>query len=100
MLRKAAVAILSSTDINLLKNNCVQTFDKQDPRALDRSCFVLSDASIAATVFTVKIRDFQKSNILKECAFVFFISLDFFLIFVPLNGYRQGARYKTLQMSK
>lgn len=86
--------------INTTKTNCVQTFDKQDPGALDRSRFVFSDAGIAATVFTVKIRDFQKGNILEECAFMFLISLDLFLIFVPLYGYRQGARYETLQMSK
>lgn len=82
------------------KKNCVQTFDKQDPRALDSSRFVFSNAGIAAAIFTVKIRDFQKSNILEECAFVFLISLDLFVIFVPLYGYWQGARYKTLQMSK
>lgn len=81
-------------------STCAQTFDKQDPRALDSSCFVFSHAGIAAAIFTVKIWDFQKSNIFKECAFVFLISLDFFLISVPLYGYRQWAGYKTLQMSK
>lgn len=69
--------------INTTKTNCVQTFDKQVPRALDSSCFVFSDAGVAAAIFTVKVRDFQRGNALKECAFMFLISLDLFLVFVP-----------------
>ena len=86
--------------MNTTYEMCVQTFDEQDAGALHGPRFVFSDAGIAAALFTVQVRDFQESNIFKECAFVFLISLDLFLIFVPLNGYGQRAGHKALQMSK
>lgn len=88
------------TDTHSDKRSWVPTFDKQDSRALDCACFVFSNAGVASAIFAVKIRDFQKSNILKECAFVLLVSLDLFVILKPLYSYWQGARHKTLQMSE
>lgn len=78
----------------------VQTFDKQGGGTLDRPCFVLGYARIATTVFTLQVRDFQKSYILKKGAFVFLVSLDLVVIFEPLDCYGQGTRNQTLQVSK
>lgn len=78
----------------------IQTFDKEGGRALDRPCFVLGYARITTTIFTVQITDFQKSNILEKRAFVFLVSLDLIVIFVPLDRYGQGTRNQTLQMGK
>lgn len=77
-----------------------QTFDKQDPRALHSASLVFSDAGVAATVSTLQTRDFQEGHVFIERDFVFVVSLDLVLIFVPLYRDGQGARNQTLQVSE
>lgn len=90
----------SKLRLSLCSAEPAQTFNKQDGRALDRPCFVLSYAGITATVFTVKIGDFQKSNVLEKRAFVFVVGLNLFVVLVPVDGDGQGTRNQTLQVSK